>query len=52
MIQLIEPYTEENVRALKMGDMVHVTGVVYTGRDASTNTCTRAASRPWPSKTR
>ena len=34
MIQLIEPYTEENVRALKMGDMVHVTGVVYTGRDA------------------
>jgi fumarate hydratase class I len=34
MIQLIEPYTEENVRALKIGDMVHVTGVVYTGRDA------------------
>ena len=34
MIQLIEPYTEESVRALKMGDMVHVTGVVYTGRDA------------------
>jgi len=34
MIQLIEPYTEENVRVLKMGDMVHVTGVVYTGRDA------------------
>jgi len=34
MIQLIEPYTEENVRVLKVGDMVHVTGVVYTGRDA------------------
>ena len=34
MIQLMEPYTEEKVRALKMGDMVHVTGVVYTGRDA------------------
>lgn len=34
MIRLIEPYTESKVRALKMGDMVHVTGVVYTGRDA------------------
>jgi tartrate/fumarate subfamily iron-sulfur-dependent hydro-lyase beta chain len=34
MIQLIEPYTEESIRALRMGDMVHVTGVVYTGRDA------------------
>ena len=34
MIQLIQPYIEENIRALKMGDMVHVTGVVYTGRDA------------------
>ena len=34
MIQLIEPYTEEKIRALKMGDMVHVSGRVYTGRDA------------------
>jgi fumarate hydratase class I len=34
MIQLIEPYTEERVRALKMGDMVHLSGMVYTGRDA------------------
>jgi tartrate/fumarate subfamily iron-sulfur-dependent hydro-lyase beta chain len=34
MIQLIAPYTEEDIRALKMGDMVHITGVVYTGRDA------------------
>ncbi len=34
MIQLIEPYTEEKVRALQMGDMVHVSGMVYTGRDA------------------
>lgn len=34
MIQLIQPYTEESIRALKMGDMVHVTGVLYTGRDA------------------
>jgi tartrate/fumarate subfamily iron-sulfur-dependent hydro-lyase beta chain len=34
MIQLIQPYTEYQVRALKMGDMVHVSGVIYTGRDA------------------
>ncbi len=34
MIQLVEPYTEDTVRALKMGDMVNVSGMVYTGRDA------------------
>jgi tartrate/fumarate subfamily iron-sulfur-dependent hydro-lyase beta chain len=34
MIQLVEPYTEDKIRALKMGDMVHVSGMVYTGRDA------------------
>jgi tartrate/fumarate subfamily iron-sulfur-dependent hydro-lyase beta chain len=34
MMQLVEPYTEEKTRALKMVDMVHVSGMVYTGRDA------------------
>lgn len=34
MIQLVEPYTEEKIRALKVGDLVHVSGVLYTGRDA------------------
>lgn len=34
MIQLSEPYTEEKIRALKQGDMVHLSGVIYTGRDA------------------
>jgi fumarate hydratase class I len=34
MIQLSQPYTEAAVRALKMGDMVQVSGVIYTGRDA------------------
>ena len=34
MIQLIQPYTEDAIRALKMGDMVQVSGVIYTGRDA------------------
>jgi fumarate hydratase class I len=34
MIQLIEPYTEDKIRTLKVGDMVHVSGMLYTGRDA------------------
>lgn len=34
MMQLVEPYTEEQVRALHTGDMVHISGVIYTGRDA------------------
>ena len=34
MIQLTEPYTEAKIRALKQGDMVHVSGLLYTGRDA------------------
>jgi fumarate hydratase, class I len=34
MIQLTEPYTEDKIRALKQGDMVHLSGVIYTGRDA------------------
>ncbi len=28
------PFTEEKIRALKVGDMVEITGVVFTGRDA------------------
>jgi fumarate hydratase class I len=34
MIQLVQPYTEEAIRALKMGDMLLLSGVIYTGRDA------------------
>jgi len=34
MIQLNEPFTEEKIRSLKMGDMVQLSGVIYTGRDA------------------
>jgi tartrate/fumarate subfamily iron-sulfur-dependent hydro-lyase beta chain len=34
MIQLAEPYTEDKIRALQLGDMVHVSGMIYTGRDA------------------
>jgi tartrate/fumarate subfamily iron-sulfur-dependent hydro-lyase beta chain len=34
MIRLEAPFTEEKIRGLKMGDMVEITGVVYTGRDS------------------
>ena len=28
------PFTEENIQALKVGDEVLISGVVFTGRDA------------------
>jgi fumarate hydratase class I len=34
MIDLSAPFTEEKIRALKVGDMVEITGTVFTGRDA------------------
>jgi fumarate hydratase subunit beta len=34
MIPLQFPFTEEKIRALKVGDEVAVSGVIYTGRDA------------------
>jgi tartrate/fumarate subfamily iron-sulfur-dependent hydro-lyase beta chain len=34
MTQLTTPLTEEKVRALKVGDPVEISGVVFTGRDA------------------
>ncbi len=34
MISLSAPFTEEKIRALKVGDEVAVTGIVFTGRDA------------------
>ena len=34
-IMLLEaPFTEEKIRALKVGDMVEITGLLFTGRDA------------------
>jgi fumarate hydratase class I len=32
--QLTEPFTEEKVRSLKVGDMVEISGMLLTGRDA------------------
>jgi tartrate/fumarate subfamily iron-sulfur-dependent hydro-lyase beta chain len=34
MIPLLAPYTEEKMRALKVGDEVSISGVLFTGRDA------------------
>ena len=34
MIKLNFPFTEEGIRALKVGDEVLISGVVFTGRDA------------------
>jgi len=34
MIQLEAPFTEQKIRSLKVGDMVEVTGTLFTGRDA------------------
>lgn len=33
--QVVTPLTDEVVRSLKCGDMVNVSGVIYTGRDAA-----------------
>ena len=34
MIKLTFPFTEEKIRALKVGDEVLISGIVFTGRDA------------------
>jgi tartrate/fumarate subfamily iron-sulfur-dependent hydro-lyase beta chain len=34
MIPLIPPFTEEKIRALKVGDEVTISGLLFTGRDA------------------
>lgn len=34
MIKLETPFTEDKIRALKVGDMVEITGKLFTGRDA------------------
>jgi fumarate hydratase class I len=34
MIPLSAPFTDEKIRALKVGDEVGITGMVFTGRDA------------------
>lgn len=34
MISLNTPFTEDKIRKLKVGDMVEITGVLLTGRDA------------------
>lgn len=33
--QITTPLTDETVRSLKCGDMVNISGIIYTGRDAA-----------------
>ena len=33
-MKLEAPFTEKKIRALKVGDRVEISGLVYTGRDA------------------
>ena len=35
MTKLSFPFTEDKIRALKVGDEVLISGVVFTGRDAA-----------------
>ena len=35
MIELKSPFNPEEVKALRAGDAVKITGVIYTGRDAA-----------------
>jgi fumarate hydratase subunit beta len=35
MIKLSFPFTEEKIRALKAGDEVLISGIVFTGRDVA-----------------
>jgi len=37
MIELKAPFTESQIRQLKVGDAVELTGVIFTGRDAVHN---------------
>lgn len=34
-IELTTPFTDETIKSLKAGDMVYISGVVYTARDAA-----------------
>ena len=33
MVKLSFPFTEEKIRALKVGDGVFISGIMFTGRD-------------------
>lgn len=35
MTKLASPLTNEKIRALKVGDEVHISGGVFTGREAA-----------------
>jgi fumarate hydratase class I len=46
-MKLTVPFTEEKMRSLKVGDMVELTGVVFTARDA-VHQCLHSGKYPMP----
>ncbi len=46
-IKLTLPFTEDKIRALKVGDMVEITGKVFTARDA-VHQCLHSGKYPMP----
>jgi fumarate hydratase class I len=47
MVILTPPFTEQKIRALKVGDMVEITGVLFTARDA-VHQCLHSGKYPLP----
>ena len=47
MIKLSFPFTEEKIRALKVGDEVLISGIVFTGRDAVHILVNERPVEPW-----
>lgn len=46
-IKLSAPFTEDKIRALKVGDMVEITGLLFTARDA-VHQCLHSGKYPMP----
>lgn len=46
-IKLLPPFTEDKIRGLKVGDMVEITGVLFTARDA-VHQCLHSGKYPLP----
>jgi fumarate hydratase class I len=50
MVLLSAPFTEEKIRSLKVGDMVEISGIVCTGRDAVHKWLHEGNEPPYPLK--
>ena len=47
-INITTPISREKAKSLKAGDMVKITGVIYTARDAATRECWKISTRVLP----